>query len=171
MKRMHLHVGVSDLDASVGFYSALFAAEPTVLKPDYAKWMLEDPRINFAISSSDHTAKGIEHIGIQAETPDELAEIYDRLHGAGRPVLEEGATTCCYARSDKNWITDPDGVIWEAFLTKGEATVYGDKIMLDQLASDNAAEGNCCSPVTPQGEGGPPKPELAQDAPCCGAAA
>ena len=168
MKRMHLHVGVADLHASVSFYSALFAAEPTVLKPDYAKWMLEDPRINFAISNGDHTAKGIEHIGIQAETADELAEVYDRLRGAGRPVLEEGATTCCYAQSEKNWITDPDGVIWEAFLTKGEATVYGDKI---DLASANAAEGQCCSPVTAQGECCPPKPELAAEAPCCGAAA
>lgn len=164
MKRMHLHVGVSDLDASVSFYSALFAAEPTVLKPDYAKWMLEDPRINFAISNSDHTAKGIEHIGIQAETAGELAEVFDRLRDAGRPVLEEGATTCCYAQSEKNWITDPDGVIWEAFLTNGEATVYGDKI----LASANAAEGQCCSPVTAQGECCPPKPQLAAAAPCCG---
>ena len=168
MKRMHLHVGVADLDASVQFYSALFAAAPTVLKPDYAKWMLDDPRINFAISNSDHTAKGIEHIGIQAETADELAEVYDRLRGAGRPVLEEGATTCCYAQSEKNWITDPDGVIWEAFLTNGEATVYGDKI---DLVSVNAAVGQCCSPVTPQSECCPPKPELAADVPCCGATA
>jgi len=168
MKPMHLHVGVADLDASVRFYSALFAAEPTVLKSDYAKWMLEDPRINFAISNTDHTAKGIEHIGIQAETADELAEVYDRLRGAGRPVLEEGATTCCYAQSEKNWITDPDGVIWEAFLTNGEAMVYGDKI---DLASANAAEGHCCSPVTAQGECCPPKPELAAEAPCCGPAA
>lgn len=168
MKRMHLHVGVADLDASVQFYSALFAAEPTVLKSDYAKWMLEDPRINFAISNADHTAKGIEHVGIQAETADELAEVYDRLRGAGRPVLEEGATTCCYAQSEKNWITDPDGVIWEAFLTNGEATVYGDKI---DLASANAAEGQCCSLVTAQGECCPPKPELAAAASCCGAAA
>ncbi len=181
MKRMHLHVGVSDIGASVDFYSALFAAEPTVLKSDYAKWMLEDPRINFAISSSEHTAKGIEHIGIQAETADELAEVYDRLRGAGRPVLEEGATTCCYAQSEKNWITDPDGVIWEAFLTNGEATAYGDKLTqdmialghanLDALESTNAASGQCCSPVTPQGVCCPPKPELTADAPCCGAEA
>ncbi len=157
MKRMHLHVGVTDLDASIHFYSALFAAEPTVRKSDYAKWMLEDPRINFAISNGDHTSAGIEHIGIQAETAEELAEVYDRLQGAGRPVLEEGATTCCYAQSDKNWITDPDGVIWEAFLTNGEATVYGDKIThdliaqghanLDKLESSIAAMGNCCAPA------------------------
>jgi catechol 2,3-dioxygenase-like lactoylglutathione lyase family enzyme len=165
MKRMHLHVGVADLDASIQFYSTLFAAEPTVIKPDYAKWMLEDPRVNFAISNSDHAAKGIEHVGIQAETAQELAEVYARLRGAGRPVLEEGATTCCYAQSEKSWITDPDGVIWEAFLTKGEATVYGDKV---DLVAANAAEGQCCSPVIAQGEGGPAKPELAANAPCCG---
>jgi catechol 2,3-dioxygenase-like lactoylglutathione lyase family enzyme len=167
MKRMHLHVGVSDINASVSFYSALFAAEPTVHKSDYAKWMLEDPRINFAISNGDHTATGIEHIGIQAETADELAEVYDRLQSAGRPVLEEGATTCCYAKSEKNWITDPDGVIWEAFLTNGEATVYGDKI---DLLSVNAAESKCCTPITPQGVCCDPKPELVTDAPCCGTA-
>jgi catechol 2,3-dioxygenase-like lactoylglutathione lyase family enzyme len=173
MKRMHLHVGVSDIDASVSFYSALFAAEPTVLKSDYAKWMLEDPRINFAISNSDHTTKGIEHIGIQAETADELADVYDQLRGAGRPVLEEGAATCCYAQSEKNWITDPDGVIWEAFLTNGEATVYGDKITFDaaSLASANAADEACCTPATPQGVCCPPKPELEADAPCCARAA
>ncbi len=168
MKRMHLHVGVSDIDTSVRFYSALFAAEPIVLKADYAKWMLEDPRINFAISNSNHTAKGIEHIGIQAETASELEEVFDRLRGAGRPVLEEGATTCCYAQSEKNWITDPDGVIWEAFLTNGEATVYGDKI---DLTSATAAEDQCCSPVSQQAECSPPMPELTSDAPCCGVAA
>jgi catechol 2,3-dioxygenase-like lactoylglutathione lyase family enzyme len=180
MKRMHLHVSVSDINASVGFYSALFAAEPTVLKSDYAKWMIEDPRINFAISSSDHTAKGIEHIGFQVEASEELAEVHARLKSAGRPVLEEGATNCCYAKSEKNWITDPDGVIWETFLTNGETTAYGDKpveeLAMTKLAglttaqSANAAEGQCCSPVMPQGECCPPKPELDTDAPCCGAA-
>lgn len=153
MKRMHLHVGVSDLDTSVAFYTGLFGAEPTVTKPDYAKWMLDDPRVNFAISSADHTAKGIEHIGIQAETPDELTEVYARLHAAGRPVLEEGATTCCYAMSDKSWVTDPDGVVWEAFLTNGESTIYGDKLQvanahasLAALESANASAPTCCAP-------------------------
>ncbi|UVO54210.1 ArsI/CadI family heavy metal resistance metalloenzyme [Sphingomonas sp. SUN039] len=153
MKRMHLHVGVSDLDTSIAFYTGLFGAEPTVTKSDYAKWMLDDPRVNFAISSGDHTEKGIEHIGIQAETLDELGEIYGRLKAAGRPVLEEGATTCCYAQSDKNWITDPDGVVWEAFLTNGEATVYGDKLQvanahasLNALESANASATTCCAP-------------------------
>jgi len=124
MKRMHVHVAVEDLAQSVRFYATLFAAEPTVLKPDYAKWMLEDPRVNFAISARGANA-GIEHLGIQVENETELAEVYDRLRRAERPVVEEKATTCCYAHSDKQWIADPQGVAWETFLTTGEATVYG----------------------------------------------
>lgn len=123
MKRMHVHVGVSDLDRSIAFYSTLFGAEPRVLKTDYAKWMLDDPRVNFAISAGRHAAQGIEHLGIQAEDAGELTEVYGRLKAADRPVLEEGRTTCCYARSEKSWIADPDGVVWEAFFTDGEATV------------------------------------------------
>jgi len=153
MKRMHLHVGVSDLDTSIAFYTGLFGAEPTVTKPDYAKWMLDDPRINFAISAKAEAQKGIEHIGLQAETLDELGEIYGRLKAAGRPVLEEGTATCCYAQSEKNWITDPDGVVWEAFLTTGEATIYGDKLQvanaqanLNALESANASATTCCAP-------------------------
>ena len=153
MKRMHLHVGVENIDQSIAFYSSLFGEAPTVAKSDYAKWMLDDPRINFAISSADHTAKGIEHIGIQAETLDELNDIFARLKAAGRPVLEEGATTCCYAQSEKNWVTDPDGIIWEAFLTNGAATVYGDKLQvaqahanLDALELAQASTNNCCVP-------------------------
>lgn len=148
MKRLHVHVGVEDLDRSVSFYSTLFSAKPTVLKGDYAKWMLDDPRVNFAISSGDHAAKGIEHLGIQVESQDELAEIYSRLKAADRPVLEEGATTCCYAKSEKSWISDPDGIVWEAFVTNGEATVYGDSPALNAL-SDNAVENACCAPALP----------------------
>jgi catechol 2,3-dioxygenase-like lactoylglutathione lyase family enzyme len=146
MKRLHVHVGVNDLDQSIRFYSRLFAAEPTVQKTDYAKWMLDDPRVNFAISSGQHAAKGIEHLGIQAENGDELADVYTRLKAADGPVLEEGATTCCYAKSEKSWIADPDGVVWETFLTNGEATVYGDSPELTAL-SDNAAETTCCAPA------------------------
>src|SRR3546814_11556026 len=108
MKRLHVHVGVADLDQSIRFYSTLFASEPTVVKPDYAKWMLDDPRVNFAISANSHAAKGIEHLGIQVESQDELAEVYSRLSAADRPVLEEGAKTCCYATSEQSWIADPD---------------------------------------------------------------
>ena len=146
MKRFHLHVGVADLDASIAFYTHLFGAEPSVVKPDYAKWMLEDPRINFAISMREGAAKGIEHVGLQVEDADELAEVYARLNAADRPVLEEGATTCCYAKSEKSWIADPDGVVWEAFLTSGGSTTYGGSPDLEQLANANAAEGACCVP-------------------------
>ena len=148
MKRLHIHVGVSDLDRSVGFYSTLFGAEPTLLKADYAKWMLDDPRVNFAISSGRHAAKGIEHLGIQAEDEGELAEVYSRLKTADRPVLEEGAAICCYARSEKSWVSDPDGIVWEAFLTNGEATAYGDSPALSAL-SDNASDGTSCAPAIP----------------------
>jgi catechol 2,3-dioxygenase-like lactoylglutathione lyase family enzyme len=148
MKRLHIHVGVEDLDRSVAFYSTLFAAQPTVVKGDYAKWMLDDPRVNFAISSGDHAARGIEHLGIQAEDGAELAEVYARLQAAERPVLDEGATTCCYAKSRKSWIADPDGVIWEAFHTSGEAIVYGDSPDIAQLAAAaGAAPSKCCAPV------------------------
>ena len=142
MKRLHVHVGVNDLNQSVRFYSSLFAGEPTVIKDDYAKWMLDDPRVNFAISAGNHAKKGIEHLGIQAESTDELSEVYGRLKAADRPVLEEGQTTCCYAKSEKSWISDPDGVVWEAFLTNGEATVYGDSPALDMIGN----ESKCCVP-------------------------
>jgi catechol 2,3-dioxygenase-like lactoylglutathione lyase family enzyme len=146
MKRLHVHVGVTDLNQSIAFYSSLFASQPSVLKADYAKWMLDDPRVNFAISSGNHARKGIEHLGIQVESTEELAEVYGRLKTADRPVLDEGATTCCYAKSEKSWIADPDGVVWEAFHTNGDATVYGDSPALDTLA--NPADANkCCAPA------------------------
>jgi catechol 2,3-dioxygenase-like lactoylglutathione lyase family enzyme len=148
MKRFHVHVGVEDLDASIAFYAGLFGQAPSVTKPDYAKWMLEDPRINFAISHKAGAAKGVEHLGLQVEDQAELAAVYGALQAAGRPVLEEGATTCCYAQSEKSWIADPDGVVWEAFLTTGEATHYGAGPELEQLASANAAASACCAPRT-----------------------
>jgi catechol 2,3-dioxygenase-like lactoylglutathione lyase family enzyme len=143
MKRLHVHVSVADLAQSIRFYSALFAAEPAVTKPDYAKWMLDDPRVNFAISSHSEAA-GLDHLGIQVETPEELQEVYGRLQQADRPVLEEGATTCCYAKSEKAWITDPQGVSWETFLTSGESTVYGDSVDLGPIRT-TAAKSACCA--------------------------
>jgi catechol 2,3-dioxygenase-like lactoylglutathione lyase family enzyme len=134
MKRLHVHVAVDDLDRSIGFYSNLFAAAPTVLKPDYAKWMLDDPTVNFAISARGGKA-GVEHLGIQVEDAGELAEVYARLDKADAPVVEEGATTCCYAKSEKSWITDPQGVVWETFLTQGEATTYGTSATIDALTA------------------------------------
>ena len=145
MKRFHVHLHVEDLAQSIRFYSQLFAAEPARVEADYAKWMLDDPRVNFAISTGQHAAKGIEHLGIQVENDEELGEVYGRLKAADRPVLEEGATTCCYAKSEKSWIADPDGIVWEAFFTDGEATTYGDSPALDQLASDDAGPA-CCVP-------------------------
>jgi catechol 2,3-dioxygenase-like lactoylglutathione lyase family enzyme len=148
MKRLHVHVSVQDIPDAIHFYSALFAAEPAVVKPDYAKWMLDDPRVNFAISEGRHDGKGIEHLGIQVEDEAELAEVYGRLRAADRPVLDEGKTICCYAKSEKSWIADPDGIVWETFLTSGEATVYGDSPALSAL-SGNAAEATCCAPAMP----------------------
>jgi catechol 2,3-dioxygenase-like lactoylglutathione lyase family enzyme len=147
MKRLHVHVGVEDLDQSIRFYSTLFATEPSVRKDDYAKWMLDDPRVNFAISAGQHATRGIQHLGVQTESVDELGEVYGRLRAAERPVLEEGRTTCCYAKSEKSWISDPDGLVWEAFFTDGEATQYGEGPALGTLAA-GLPEDKCCVPKT-----------------------
>ncbi|WP_339743834.1 ArsI/CadI family heavy metal resistance metalloenzyme [uncultured Maricaulis sp.] len=151
MKRLHVHVAVEDLAQSIHFYSTLFATDPTVEKPDYAKWMLDDPRVNFAISARG-AKTGIEHLGIQAEDGGELAEVYQRLSNAGAPVLEEGATTCCYAKSEKSWITDPSGVAWEVFHTVGDSAVYGGegevqpaRTATGMAVAETAA---CCAPKT-----------------------
>jgi catechol 2,3-dioxygenase-like lactoylglutathione lyase family enzyme len=143
MKRLHVHVSVDDLEASVRFYSTLFAVEPAVSKPDYAKWMLDDPRVNFAMSTRG-AATGLDHLGIQVETPDELQEVYGRLRQADRPVLDEGATTCCYAQSEKSWISDPQGISWETFLTSGESTVYGDDVDRGAIRTPAVSRGACC---------------------------
>lgn len=150
MKRLHVHVSVDDLAHSIRFYSTLFAAGPTVSKPDYAKWMLDDPRVNFAISARG-AQTGLDHLGIQVESQDELQDVYARLRQADRPVLEEGATTCCYAKSEKSWITDPQGVSWETFLTSGESTVYGDSVDLGPIrttacCTPEPAQSACCAP-------------------------
>jgi len=162
MKRLHVHVSVDDLTQSIRFYSALFAAEPTVVKEDYAKWMLDDPRVNFAISKLGDRTAGISHLGIQAEDETELAEVYERLSRAERPIVEAKGATCCYARSDKQWIADPQGVPWETFFTYGEATVYGEGSLAKlreaneravccepsaaELAPEPAAADACCAP-------------------------
>ena len=139
MKRMHVHVAVDDLERAIGFYSTLFAAGPSVVKPDYAKWMLDDPRVNFAVSMRGATP-GLNHLGIQVETEGELSEVYARLKKAEAPVLEEGKTTCCYVRSEKSWIDDPAGIAWETFLTTGEATNYGTSRPQDVRVAPTA----CC---------------------------
>ena len=139
MKRLHVHISVKDLTASIRFYRELFNAEPVVTKGDYAKWMLEDPRVNFAISQRNK-ATGVDHLGIQVEDPAELTEVYARLRRAEGPVIEEGQTTCCYAHSEKSWIEDPQGVEWETFLTTGESTVYGTNVITPRATKA------CCAP-------------------------
>jgi len=164
MKRMHVHVSVADLEDSVRFYSTLFASKPTVEKPDYAKWMLDDPRVNFAISKRSQ-ATGIEHLGIQVENPEELAEVYGRLSKAGRPVVEEKAATCCYAKSDKQWVDDPQGIAWETFLTHGESAVYGNERPADVAAAA------CCVPLETVPAGAAccePSVKAAAQTGCCG---
>jgi hypothetical protein len=144
MKRFHVHVAVEDLTRSIGFYSALFAAEPSIIKADYAKWMLDDPRVNFAISTRGRQP-GLDHLGIQAESSDELKDIYARLHEADGNVIEQGQTACCYAKSEKSWIDDPAGISWETFHTTGENTDYGDGS--GERAARVAHEKSCCAPT------------------------
>lgn len=127
MKTFHVHVRVKNLQESIEFYNALFNTKPSVVKPDYSKWMLEDPRLNFAISTG-HAENGIEHLGFQADSREGLQEIYKNMEQAKGTVREEGECTCCYSKSQKSWITDPQGVDWEAFYTHGTATVYGEGI-------------------------------------------
>ena len=124
MKRLHVHVAVDDLAASIKFYSTMFAAEPTVTKDDYAKWMLDDPRVNFAISVRG-AAPGLNHLGVQVENADELAEMSARLQKLDAEVVEEMGTACCYAKSDKYWATDPTGIAWETYHTLDSVPVFG----------------------------------------------
>jgi predicted lactoylglutathione lyase len=143
MKRMHVHVAVDDLQHSIGFYSALFAARPTIVKTDYAKWMLDDPRVNFAISTRGRQA-GLDHLGIQVEDQTELNEVYARLRNAGGAIVEQGQTNCCYAQTEKSWIDDPAGIAWETFLTTGESTDYGNGS--GERIARVAHEKSCCAP-------------------------
>jgi catechol 2,3-dioxygenase-like lactoylglutathione lyase family enzyme len=157
MKRLHVHVAVDDLQRSIGFYSALFAAVPAVIKADYAKWMLNDPRVNFAISTRGREP-GLDHLGIQVEDRAELQEVYTRLGNAGSTVKEQGETSCCYAKSEKSWIDDPSGIAWETFLTTGESADYGDgtgerdariahgkACCIPEAVTGKTAASNCCA--------------------------
>ena len=138
MKQLHIHVGVEKLDESIRFYSALFGAEPVKTKTDYAKWLIEDPRVNFAIST--RAKKGVDHLGIQVENEHELTEMRDRLKTGEMAVVEEGETVCCYARSEKSWVQDPAGIAWETYRTMEDV----------QLFAGNAepTESACCTPET-----------------------
>jgi len=163
MKRLHVHVAVEDLGRSISFYSALFAAQPSVAKSDYAKWMLDDPRVNFAISTRGREP-GLDHLGIQVENQDELAEVYGRLRQADRVVIEQGQTACCYARSEKAWIDDPAGIAWETFLTTGESTHYGDGT--GENGARVAHEKACCVPKAASSAAA--EPAKATASACCG---
>jgi hypothetical protein len=138
MKRFHVHTHVENLDASIAFYSKMFAAEPNRVESDYAKWMLEDPRINFAISTRGDKP-GVDHLGFQTDSPEELAELKARAQAADMALLDEGQATCCYARSDKHWITDPQGIAWEHFHTLENIPVFSESA---PLAADASA---CCA--------------------------
>ena len=157
MKRMHVHVSVTDLDHAIGFYAALFAAQPTIVKADYAKWMLDDPRVNFAISTRGEHA-GLDHLGIQVESEHELQDVYGRLRQAGGNVFAQGKTVCCYAQSEKSWIDDPAGISWETFLTTGESTHYGTSVEHGARIAHAKA---CCVTAA---AAAPPAPS---DAACC----
>jgi len=143
MKRLHVNLSVEDLGRSVRFYSTLFGAEPTLLKKDYAKWMLDDPRVNFAISTRA-TRKGLDHLGIQVDDETGLSEVTSRLNAAQTRTIEQPAAVCCYARSDKTWSFDPEGIPWETFVTHGESPVYG----LDTIEPTDSEQA-CCTPGAP----------------------
>jgi hypothetical protein len=137
-------VRVADLESSVRFYSTLFGSEPSVLKSDYAKWMLDDPRVNFAITAGS-TVTGLDHLGLQVESDEDLATITGRLVAAGQSVAKQQNASCCYARGDKGWVSDPSGISWETFHTLGESTVYGDDAPVIGAAKARVAE-SCCTP-------------------------
>jgi predicted lactoylglutathione lyase len=157
---MHVHVSVANIDNAVGFYSALFATKPSVIKDDYAKWMLDDPRMNFAISTRGRNP-GLDHLGIQVESRTELHEVYAHLKEAGGTVIEQGATACCYAKSEKSWIDDPAGISWETFHTTGENISYGDGTGENEARVAHA--GACCAPS-------PAAKPIAEQAPICSTA-
>lgn len=140
MKRFHIHIGVKDLDHSIQFYTTLFGQKPSKIKEDYAKWMLDDPRINFAISTRSEEL-GIDHLGIQVDESNELEELTNRLKNADLGIFDEGTTTCCYAESSKAWVKDPAGIAWEAYHTMADAEVFSKKA--EKTASA------CCAPKMP----------------------
>ena len=156
MKRFHVHVAVNDITESVRFYSQIFSAEPTVLKPDYAKWMVEDPRINFAISARGSRGTGVNHLGFQVESDEDLKGMRAQLAAADAALVEENAVNCCYAKSDKYWVTDPQGIAWETWHNLGSVPMFGDDHEAVKASLDDDREGvkasseasGCCAPLT-----------------------
>ncbi|MEO7558742.1 MAG: ArsI/CadI family heavy metal resistance metalloenzyme [Nitrosospira sp.] len=156
MKRFHVHIAVDDLDANIRFYSAVFGVPPAVTKTDYAKWMIEEPRINFAISNRG-AKTGLDHLGLQVDSDDELGELRQTVAEAGIAALDQPHTECCYARSDKYWITDPQGIAWETYHTLGEVEIYGVDTPKTPRESKVAQSAACCAP----------KPKAAESSTCC----
>jgi hypothetical protein len=148
MKRFHVHMHVADLDSSVRFYSTLFGEQPVVIKSDYAKWMLEDPRVNFAITSGASKPQ-IDHLGLQVESGEDLSTIGTRLKAAGETVREQVNATCCYALGDKGWATDPNGISWETFHSFGESAVFGNDLMPPAEAAQPRSTESSCAPALP----------------------
>ena len=161
MKRFHVHVAVPEIASSIRFYSTLFGAAPSVTKDDYAKWMLDDPRVNFAISTRG-AAAGVNHLGFQVDSGEELDALHEQLEAADRAVVTETGTSCCYAKSDKYWITDPAGIAWESFHSLGTIPVFGgNSEALDAGSSASASSGGCAPaavvadiPPSPVGKSG-----------------
>ncbi|MGF6214002.1 ArsI/CadI family heavy metal resistance metalloenzyme [Comamonas sp. 4034] len=154
MKRFHVHMHVDDLPQNIAFHSRLFGAGPTRVESDYAKWMLEDPRVNFAISTRGHARAGLDHLGFQVDDAAELGALKARAEAADMAMLDEGETTCCYARSEKHWITDPQGVAWEHFHSLGSIPVFNESVACAPAAvaccstaiATPAAASSCCEP-------------------------
>lgn len=175
MKRFHVHVAVPDLAASVRFYATLFGAEPSVLKDDYAKWMLEDPRVNFAISQRG-AGSGVNHLGFQVDSGEELEALHDQLAAADRNLVSESNASCCYAKSDKYWVTDPSGIAWESFHSLGSIPLFGDAggeqrgadkptvALASTVKAASSASGCGCGPVSPTVTAELPK---SRSAACC----
>ena len=158
MKRFHVHVGVDDLGKNIAFYSSLFGQPPAVVKDDYAKWMLDDPRINFAISNRGLPG-GVDHLGLQTETAAELSELRAQTSRADLATREDGVTSCCYAKSDKYWITDPQGIAWETFHTLNDIPTFAGRAEgSPALGSSPGGAPACCAP-----QAGKPKAQKA----CC----
>lgn len=152
--RFHVHVSVDDLAKSIAFYNGMFGASPTIEQPDYAKWVLEDPRLNFAISKRGSPA-GIDHLGLQVESENELARVREHLVAAEARILDQPNAACCYASSNKHWTVDPQGIAWETFHTLGNIPIYGAD------ARQPVGEAACCTPDAKQ-------IAIAQGATCCG---
>ena len=160
MKRLHIHVSVESIEASVKFYTTMFGAEPVKVKSDYAKWLLDDPRVNFAISS--RSAKtGVDHLGIQVDEDSELSEVRERLNKANVQTFDEGETTCCYAEADKTWVVDPAGLAWEAYKVMGNVEMFGTERREPEASA-------CCAPSVEKPKASLKETVNANKTGCCG---